>query len=329
MLAVVAEVTEDWQVKDVPEPVVENGAVLVRVAECGICGSDFHLHKRAKKGLRPGHEAWGEILEAGQGVRNLKPGDKVAICAVRGCEECKFCHRGDEHLCTRRRLYGLALDLPGAFSERMVVAERNAIRIPAGLAPELTVFADPVAVCLHGLNLLNAKRVGTSVVFGLGPLGLFMALVLRDISDQVWGVDLDEARCAEARRLGLKAAVPNSEMIESLAAQGVDVSVEAVGGKGETLEDCIRILNPGGTLLLIGVMTSDPQSDMRPIQSRELRVNGVSVYRPDEFRAALDWLAAHADTVSLISRRRYPLREFLRAFVAAKNREALKIVVVP
>src|SRR5919198_4636764 len=155
--------------------------VRVRVAFCGICGSDIHL--RASPAVPPGavmgHEFSGTVSEVGEGVKGFSSGDRVAVFPFAPCGECPNCLRGDYHVCQQAASTGLGLGInPGAYAESVVVAESMLIPLPDELSLEHGALVEPLAVALHGIDIGQASAGDACVVIGAGPIGVMTALAL-------------------------------------------------------------------------------------------------------------------------------------------------------
>src|SRR5919198_991194 len=154
--------------------------VRVRVAFCGICGSDIHL--RASPAVPPGavmgHEFLGTVSEVGEHVKGFSSGDRVAVFPFAPCGECPNCRRGDYHVCQQAASNGLGLGInPGAYAESVVVAQSMLIPLPDALSLEHGALVEPLAVALHGIDIGEARTQ---------PLG-FEALGLDDVHQGVMG----------------------------------------------------------------------------------------------------------------------------------------------
>jgi threonine dehydrogenase-like Zn-dependent dehydrogenase len=163
-----------------PTPMSELDAI-VRMDRCGICGSDLHIYQghgfTEDLGYCVGHEAVGEVVEVGRGVRRLKAGDKVMLSAAVGCGSCADCLAGEINRCITGRAgcYGLSHNLEGCQAEaiRVPAADFNAAPIPEGLtADQALMLTDNLPTAWFGLRNAEVGPGDTVVVVGLGPIGL-------------------------------------------------------------------------------------------------------------------------------------------------------------
>src|SRR3972149_843138 len=158
----------------VPEPAPDE--VLVKVAACGLCGTDLHLAVAGdipveRTPITLGHEGAGTVAALGRDVRGLREGDRVVLFPAASCGACRFCLQGRESLCETSKVYGMARD--GALAEYVAVPARGTLALPAGVAFEIgAIVADGVSTPFHALRSRCALRAGETVaVFGCGGLG--------------------------------------------------------------------------------------------------------------------------------------------------------------
>jgi L-iditol 2-dehydrogenase len=157
------------------------GEVLVAVRASGICGSDVHgylgLTGRRQPGMVMGHEAAGQVIEAGPDVMRVRVGDRVALRSILPCGSGEPCRRGQPNVCEHRR--GLGMQFDGAYAERMVVPEALTVPLPESLSFEVAALVEPLAVALHAAAITPLEPGDAVVIVGAGPIGLLTLLVLR------------------------------------------------------------------------------------------------------------------------------------------------------
>ena len=195
------------RLEDVPWPVAGPGEVVVRVAACGICGSDVHFLEGmpvpAPLPLTLGHEPAGVVEAVGANVTGWKPGDRVAIHLGVGCGSCATCKGGSPSACRAQRSPGLHLD--GAFAEAIRIPASNLVRVPDGVSLAAAALAtDCVTSPYHALacrgRLVAGERVVVIGVGGLGAMAVRLAKILG--AGQVIAVDLSSVALERAAKLG-------------------------------------------------------------------------------------------------------------------------------
>lgn len=261
MKALVYTDKEGLTVKEVPKPEAGPGRVLLRVTNCGICGSDIFLFKSGglKDGAIMGHELSGVVEAVGEGVSRCKPGDRV-IARPWGCGECKFCGAGMENLCTHRRSIGLG-QAPGGFAEFLAVDEDQVIPVPENLSLDQASMADQFGSALHGMKMINFKTGESALVTGAGPIGLCAVMLLKYYgASKIVVSEMMESRAALAMKFG--ADVFTSPAKESLAKGisanfepgGPDCIIECTGNAAATTQ-AIQCAPVGCRIALVGMCT--------------------------------------------------------------------------
>ena len=162
-------------VREVPTPRPEAGEVLVRVALCGICGSDVRLLAEGffPPGTVIGHEISGTVAEVGPGVEGWRIGERVTVLPAVTCGDCRYC-RSDTWLhCPQARFLGIHRDLPGGFAEYVKVPAGTLHRLPDEVSDEAGALVEPCAVALRAVRRSGLKLGESVAVLGAGPIGLF------------------------------------------------------------------------------------------------------------------------------------------------------------
>lgn len=274
--------------------------VRLRVAACGLCGSELETFKNRSPRRTPplvmGHEFCGTIAEVGADVRDWKPGARVVSNSLVPCGHCVRCHRGDTHLCADRQIFGM--HRPGAFAEFVNVPARCLIPWPENLPAEAAALAEPLANGIHVVNLTRHLPAATALVIGAGPIGLFCQQALQVLRGaKVYVADLAPERLAVAKRLGATRVInPREEDVvailrEATAGEGADLSVDAVGG-AITKKTSLEALRPGGATVWIGLHENTVSFDTYGITLPEKQVFGTYAAKIEELRQALDLMAS-------------------------------------
>ena len=305
----------DLRLDDVPEPEPQPGDVLLQVEVALTDGTDAKAYRRGHPlllGPPPspfGHEVCGIDVATG---KRVVPANS-APCAV-----CAPCARGQETLCEN-----LLPFLNGAYAELLLVPERiarrNLLPVPPGLAPELAAMTEPLACCLHGVEVAGVGRNDTVAVVGLGPIGLMLSACIADAGGRPVGVGSRDERRALASSFG---AVTDD-------AEGADVVIEAAGTE-TAWHEALRLVRPGGTVLAFGGLPRDARLEIDPyrIHYEEVRLVGAFHHTPRTFRAALAFLASDAYPFERLVTHRVGL-DGVAALLDEPPREYLKAAVMP
>lgn len=337
MKAVLIRKPHDLEVVDKDTPSVKPGEALVRVHACGVCGTDIHIYEGtmpwARLPLIPGHELSGVVVEVGEAVQGLKPGDDVAVDPNMTCGTCRYCRRGRRNLCPNLEAIGVTTD--GGFAEYVVAPATQLYKVPKGLSLEEAAFAEPVSCCVHGFTRLSLQPGDDVLIVGAGPIGLIhLQLAKRCGAGRVIVSDVNEKRLKLASQLGADLTVnPSEERLSErvrlfLDGKGVEAAIDAAGGS-TPLDLALSCLEPGGSLLVFGVAPENDLWRIKPydLYRREFMITG-SFINPYEMDRALNLLASGAVKVKpLIS---HVIRlEALERVLRREVPDTLKVLVKP
>ena len=330
------------EITDLPLPRPGPDELLVRVAACGICGSDVHGYDGSSGRRIPplvmGHEAAGIVADAGTGVSNFKSGDRVTFDSTVYCGECANCSRGDRNLCDNRQVLGVSCGdyrRAGAFAEFVVVPARIAYKLPENLSFEEAALLEAVAVAMHAVSLVPIKRESTALVLGAGTIGLLIQQALRAAGcGQVLVADLDRSRLELSEKLGATRVLQSGpqlaqQITELTGGIGVDLAVEAVGINA-TVAAAIDNVRKGGNVVLVGNVTPEVTIHLQKVVSRQLRLQG-SCASCGEYPLAIELMSKGDIRVKPLITALAPLEDGPRWFERLYKGEPnlLKVVLTP
>src|SRR4051812_42133880 len=265
-----------FRVIDVPEPPAPGpGEAVVRVHRVGICGTDYsgYLGKMPFFSYPriPGHELGVEVVAVGQGVTNVKPGDRAAVEPYINCQACYSCTRGHTNCCEHHQTLGVHVD--GGLRPLFTLPARK-LHVSTKLTFEQLALVETLGIGLHAVNRANPKPDETVLVIGAGPIGLSVIEFAKLAGSRVVVMDLNEQRLRFAReKMGVA---------ETIAAKGHDEDVKAVtdltGGKlgnvvvdatgsAKSMTAALSYVGFAGRLVWVGI-TQDPLSFTQPIMHR-------------------------------------------------------------
>jgi L-iditol 2-dehydrogenase len=278
MKAVVYRGINDMRVETVPVPAIGPGEILVKVASCGVCGTDLKkIHTGSHSAPRIfGHEMAGTIVAAGNTVTRFAVGERVVVHHHVPCGECYFCRKGTPTQCSLYKKVGVTAGFEpsgGGFAEYIrvmdwIVASRGVVRIPDAVPFEQAAFLEPVNTVLKGVKLLDLAPDDTVLVIGQGPIGLMHAVLARRTGARVLTSDLYPERHAIAAKYGLNdpihAGTENvvERVMQKTDGRGADAVILAVGGNA-LIKTAISAARCGGKVMLFaqtqyGEATFDP-----------------------------------------------------------------------
>ena len=330
---------------ETPEP--DAGEVRVRIAACGICGSDVHGYTgstgRRIPPLVMGHEAAGIIDAVGKNVSGELIGQRVALDSTVFCGECEFCCNGKENLCTHRQVLGVSCDAyrrQGCFAEYAIVPERCVYPLPDQMGFVAASLLEPLTIGLQAVRLGNASPATRSaVVIGAGTIGLAIIVALKSYGVQrIAAVDLDASRLNEAREFGADAVFEADQITAKQLAEwgassadtdGADLVLEAVGAAA-SVETAIHAVTRGGTVVLVGNVSPAVELPLQTVVTRQIRLQG-SCASAGCYPEAIELAASGAVDLSRFVSRVAPLEDGIDWFERLHNREpgVLKVVLQP
>lgn len=255
MTAAVMHAVGDIRIEEVPKPVAGPGEALLKVAACGVCGSDLarmFLKGPHKLPLICGHEFSAWVEEVGEGVTSVKPGDLVTVPPMLPCFTCPPCVQGEFSLCEDYDYYGSRRD--GAYAEYVTGPADLLLTVPEGLDPRAAAMVDPSAIALHAIwrtKLRAGQRV--AVMGGGGPIGLFAVQWAKIMgAAEVVAVDVSDEKKKLALEAGADAAVSTGPELDELTGTGFDCVVETSGVPA--VEDiAVGITARHGSAVFIGI----------------------------------------------------------------------------
>jgi L-iditol 2-dehydrogenase len=350
MRAAVYRGVNDLRMETVVVPAIGAGELLVKIATCGICGTDLKkIHTGSHSAPRIfGHEMAGTVVRTGAGVTRFRAGDRVMVYHHVPCGECFYCRKQTPAQCLLYKKVGATAGLEpsgGGFAEYIrvmdwIVARGGVVPIPDGVPFEQAAFMEPVNTVLKGVKLLNLATDDTVLVIGQGPIGLMHAALALRTGARVLTSDLYPERHAIAAKFGLHEPIHAGtedvvkRAVDATEGRGADAVILAVGGNAliQTAMDAVR---PGGRVMLFA-QTQHGQAAFDPgaVCMEEKTLLGsysASFGILDEvtdlvfggYRNGFDW-------TRLISHR-FPLEEAVAAIELASNPRAdsMKIMIEP
>lgn len=335
-----------FQVEEVPTPDPGPGQVLVRTRACGICGSDLHFFHHAdgmvakaealgapvdelkrglKCGLVLGHEFIAEVVDFGPGAeRGLRRGDRV--CSM------PFVLKGGA-----RVLLGSNPETPGAYAEFMALSEPLLLRVPEETPDEAAAWTEPVGIAVHAVNRAALLPADVAVVLGCGPIGLAITAVLKRRGVRtVVASDLSPRRRELAGIMGADQVVDGRRESAVLlatgkaAASGGQVVVFENTGAGGVLGRVVLEAPQNARVVVTGIAPNEEPILPMLAVSKELRLDFVIYYTPEEFAQALELVASGAFDWRPVTTGKVGLDGVGEAFAALGDAEAhAKIMIEP
>ena len=324
------------EISEQPKPEITRGELLVKMRACGICGTDVEkLHGNYPSKIL-GHEAVGEIVSVGDGVRDFEPGDRVFPHHHVPCYDCHFCRNGSETMCphfSRSNIH------PGGLAEYFTVPEWNVSRSAVFKLPEQMSFRagaliEPLACVLRGLGKAPLGTDSHVAVIGVGPVGMLHVAALKILgAKHIAAVDLSGERREFARKLGADETFSPQEavggIVESSGGIGSDLTIVAAGSP-PAISTGIETLRKGGKLIQFGLPKPGMrlESDFSAIFRKEISI--ITTYSGIErdVADAISMIALHAGKFESMISHSFRLDEAGEAFKLAEDVNAARKIIV-
>ena len=334
-------------VEDVPVPQIAEGEVLIRVAACGICGTDI---KKIEHGfVAPpqifGHEVSGTVVALGSGVTRWKLGDRVMSFHHVPCGTCFYCERRLHSQCALYKKTGLTAGFDpngGGFAQYVKampwVAERGMVAIPNEISFEEATFIEPVNTCIKAIEKARVAPGETVLIMGQGPIGLLLMMLAKLAGGFVIGSDPMPERRAKCLSLGADLALDprNARVADEIRlrtdGRGADVVLVAVPMRA-ALADALAIARPGGRILLFA--QNDPEMRIEfpaaAVGVEEKEILGSYSAAVDRQEQAARLIFSRQLPVRELISHRFPLEAMNRALELAAHPvgDSLKVVIQP
>lgn len=315
------------EIAELPDPKAGPGEIVVRVKNCGICGSDLHAagarNVKMPPGTVMGHELAGVIDQIGAGVSGFAVGDAVAAMSYLPCGECEMCRAGMAVRCTKIRVVGFG-DVPGGYAELMKTRPGGVFKMPPGMSFRAGATVEPLVAGLHGLRRANFRAGETCVIMGAGPIGLVTLLWARFAGARAIVVsEVLMDRRDLALKMGADTAVdprmhnPAAAMTR-LTGAGPDVIFECIGAPG-TMNEAIAYAPRGGRITILGVSMEDDGFPPGLAMNKELDVHFSLGLDPGEVETAIAMLAAGRISTDPMITHTVGLEDLPRAFAALRQ----------
>ncbi len=335
-----------FELREVPDPVVPEDGLMLRVEACGVCGSDL---RRWQEGLpsgvtaiTPGHEIAGVVVAVGHKINQYAPGDRLAVAPDVHCGRCYYCQRGVYNLCEDLRFIGITPGYPGGFADQVVLTDEILVNgivhpMPAGVSFPAGALAETLSSVLAAHQKAGTSLADTVVVMGAGPVGCLHVAVAKARGARVLISEPNETRREIARQFGPDALVdPLNEDLGGRVRQltdgrGADIVICA-NPVAATQAQAVEVVRKAGRVVFFGGLPkAKPMTslDANRIHYGEIEVVGAFSYHPTLHALALDVLSRQLIPTERIITHTFPLEKIGEAFEVAASGAGLKVIVAP
>ena len=343
MRAAILHGREDVRIEQVPVPRAAAGELVVRVGAALTCGTDLKVFRRgyhARMIVPPalfGHEQAGTVVEAGDGVEDFKPGDRVVALNSAPCSKCYFCLRSQENLCDD------LLFNNGAYAEFIKIPARivakNTLIVPPEVPLEHAALTEPLACAVHGFEDSQPRKGDVVAVIGGGPLGLMILHVAALAGFETISIVKRDGQVEAATQLGATHVVQASTIRKAIRDtraltpndRGVDIAIEAVG-LPDAWEEAVELVRKGGTVNFFGGCAANTHVhlDTNRLHYSDITLRATFHHTPAMCRKALTLIAGGRFQARAFITGHAHLYELNRVFERLMNRSSeIKTAIVP
>ena len=326
-----------FAVADLPTPHAGPGELVLRNQVCGVCGTDVHIYhgEPGSADVNPpvvlGHEYSGEVVEVGKGVTGFAVGDHVTVDPNIYCGHCAYCQNGKKQLCPSMEAIGVTRD--GGFAQYSRIPASQAFKLEPTVPWEAAAMAEPLACCLHGIDLAGIQVGDKVCVVGGGAIGLLMVQLAKlSGASQIVLSEPNEKRRQVGLQLGVNAALdptrPDSqEAFAQVLGGGANVVIECVGNV-PAVKSAFQFAGKGATVLLFSVPKVDATFDLPlfDVYKKELTIKG-SFVNPDTHARAVALINSGKVDFGPIITHRFTLDQLPEAIAMQMSDASIKVVV--
>ena len=326
----------DLRVVDVPIPEPGPREVRVKIAYCGVCGTDLHIFHGdggavpVPNGTILGHEFSGLVDKVGSEVKRFKVGDRVSVDPNDWCGECYFCKNGKAHFCTQMKGYGTTF--PGGFAEYTCAPEKQIYPLPDALDLRTASQCETVSCCVNGIDLARIKAGSNVLVLGAGPIGLMMIQLARSCgAGKIVVSELVAKKRELALKLGADLAVdPQAQDLQTVLREvfeNTDCVIEAAGTPA-TQRQAIALAGKSATVMLFGLVPPETEIPLKTFEvfNRELTITS-SFINPYTFTRAIRMLAQRRIVLDDIISDVVALKDIAEVFTNPDYRKRSKVLI--
>ena len=326
-----------FAVTDLPTPHAGPGELVLRNQVCGVCGTDVHIYhgEPGSADVNPpvvlGHEYSGEVVEVGEGVTGFAVGDHVTVDPNIYCGHCAYCQNGKKQLCPSMEAIGVTRD--GGFAQYSRIPASQAFKLEPTVPWEAAAMAEPLACCLHGIDLAGIQVGDKVCVVGGGAIGLLMVQLAKlSGASQIVLSEPNEKRRQVGLQVGANAALdptrPDAqEAFAQVLGGGANVVIECVGNV-PAVKSAFQFAGKGATVLLFSVPKVDATFDLPlfDVYKKELTIKG-SFVNPDTHARAVALINSGKVDFGPIITHRFTLDQLPEAIAMQMSDASIKVVV--
>lgn len=328
---------ETFEVAELPQPHAGPGELVLRNKVCGVCGTDVHIYhgEPGSADVCPpvvlGHEYSAQVVEVGPGVSGFAVGDHVTVDPNIYCGCCDPCQNGKKQLCQHMEAIGVTRD--GGFAQYSLIPASQAFKLDPTVSFEAAAMAEPLACCIHGIDLAGIRPGQKVCVVGGGAIGLIMVQLAKlSGAAKILLSELNQKRREAGLTLGADVAIDPTqpgweEVFSREMGEGAHVVIECVGNV-PAVKSAFQFAAKGATILLFSVPKVDSTFELPlfDVYKKELTIKG-SFVNPDTHARAVELINHGKVDFGPIITHRFTLDQLPQAIAMQMSDESIKVVV--
>lgn len=307
-----------------PLPKPQHDDVKMKITYGGICGSDLRVLQGkvdyATYPIRPGHELIGTIIETGDKA-HFSIGERVVVLPNTFCDSCDMCLKGKRNICRNKKSLGINWD--GGFSQQFIISSKYLQPIPNDIPDEKAILIEPLAVVVHALKKVEITKDCHLAIIGCGNEGLLATALAHHIGVKVTVIDINPKKRELVKKIGQDITFLYPKDVTN---EKFDIVIECAGVKS-SVEQAINLINPGGSLVIIG-LAQQANVPVVKIVRNEINIHGSVIYNfPKDYLDTIYLLQDPLFNVDNVISEIVPFKEFERAFESAQTGDFGKIIL--
>ncbi len=321
---------------EVARPIVGEHDVLINMKRLGICGSDiqvYHgLHRYMTFPVVQGHEGSGIVIEVGDGVTSIAPGDKVTVQPQVFCGECQPCKTGNENVCQNLSVYGIHID--GMAQEYISMPESVVVKLPENMDYDTGAFVEPTAVAAGTLRRCGNVKQKNVAIMGAGAIGNLIAQMVQVYGGNCLLTDINERRLELAQECGIKDVQLTAEITlaaaidKSFGSAGADINIDCAGTPF-TFNTAVSSARPASKIVIVANFKQPVTLELPLIQRQSIDIIGVMMYVRQDYLQAIELLAANKINIDKLISTRFHYTKLAEAYhyIDSYPEKVMKVVL--